>query len=118
MELKTSVRLFGLTPEMLMGHLVVQEAMRQRNIECIVTSARDSEHSTKSKHYLGNALDYRLRHVEPFNAIDQLYKTIKTRLNPEFDVVLEGLGTEAPHLHVEYDPDFRDVKTTILKYGE
>ena len=118
MELKQCVRLFGISNEMLVGHLIVCEAFREMGYEVIITSVRDSEHSTKSKHYTGNAIDYRLRHLEAVNTIDKLYKMIKSRLNSEFDVVVEDIGTEYPHLHVEYDPDFRDVKTTITKYGE
>ena len=118
MEFKANVRLFGITPELILGHLVVQHAFEASNYECIITSARDSSHSTKSKHYTGNALDYRLRHLESVKAIDDLFKIIQLSLTSEFDVLVEDIGTDHPHLHLEYDPDYRDVNTTITKYGE
>lgn len=66
--------------------------------DCIVTSLCDGKHSKNSKHYEGNAVDLRIRHLldgEP----QQIRDVIANRLGVEYDVILENT-----HIHVEYDP--------------
>lgn len=103
MKLKLGVLLKDLTPQMVLAAIVIYDAFWKHSAECIITSANDSGHSATSWHYKGRALDFRTKHVyEGYKAI--LVTDIKSDLGPNFDVVLEGLGTDNEHLHVEYDP--------------
>ena len=63
-----------------------------------ITSACEGEHMVGSKHYQGDALDFRVRatrkHERP-----ALAEAVSEALGDDYDVVLEET-----HLHVEYDP--------------
>ena len=65
--------------------------------DMLVTSGNDSEHMPGSKHYEDKALDFRTRHLLPFDKT-ALAAEVRRRLGPDYDVVLE-----ADHLHVEHD---------------
>lgn len=102
MKLKLGVLLKDLTPQMVLGALVINDVFWKHDTECIITSANDSTHSATSWHYKGRALDFRTKHYVGDKTA--LVQEIKDDLGPNFDVVLEDLGGNNEHLHVEYDP--------------
>lgn len=102
MKLKLGVKLTDLTPQMMLGALIVNDVFWKHSTECIITSANDSTHSATSWHYKGRALDFRVHNYAGDKVA--LAAEIKADLGPNFDVVLEALGTGNEHLHVEYDP--------------
>jgi|SRR6185503_2448694 len=66
--------------------------------ECIVTSMRDGIHSANSKHYIGDALDARTRHLTEQDR-QHILAFVKLWLDPMgYDTVLE-----ADHIHCEFD---------------
>src|SRR6185436_13622014 len=67
-------------------------------VPMIVTSGTDGHHGEHSKHYSAEALDLRIRHIEP-NLHQTVVKLLKETLGKDFDVVLE-----IDHVHVEFDP--------------
>lgn len=75
---------------------VVQEIWGPR---AIVTSSCEGWHMHGSKHYDGDALDFRVRHVSRHKR-PALAEAVSEALGSDFDVVLE-----VDHLHVELDPD-------------
>lgn len=103
MELKKSVKLAGLKPEMIPALMVVNEVYAKYNYDCVVTSCMDGKHSKGSRHYLGMALDFRMNTV---HEIDQakITEVVKERLTDEYYVLLEGVGTPNAHLHVQFSP--------------
>jgi len=100
-RLKAGVRLTDLSPQIVLAAMIVREAYGSAS--CTITSANDSKHSTLSLHYKGQALDFRTKDY-PGNK-QALVTSIKERLGADFDVVLEALGTDNEHLHLEHDPD-------------
>lgn len=104
MELKYGVKLTSLSPQMVLAAMVVKSVCEQFNVPCCITSANDSTHSAKSLHYRGMALDFRTKYAALNGSERNFQDTIVSRLGPDFDVVLEALGTDNEHLHVEYDP--------------
>lgn len=94
-ELKAGVELSGLSPQMVMAALVVC-SLAEGEETVVVTSGSDSYHSSKSKHYRGDALDFRTRNRPDAEAWAE---RVKAALGRDFDVILEET-----HLHVEYDP--------------
>lgn len=97
------VSLRDLAPQMLVAMQVVEEAFKDYGLDCIVTSGNDKTHSKKSLHYSGRALDFRTKHAGGLQrAILEKVKNRLTHLG--FDVLLEDLGKDNEHLHVEYDP--------------
>jgi hypothetical protein len=79
---------------------IVAEAFAVVGAEAIITSGVEGTHSRGSEHYVGHALDWRTRHLDPATA-KSVRDDIAMRLGPDFDVILE---TAPPHLHVEWDP--------------
>jgi len=66
--------------------------------DCTITSLCDGKHSRNSKHYEGNALDLRTRHLKGDDA-QKIKDVLANRLGSKYDVILEG-----NHIHVEFDP--------------
>jgi hypothetical protein len=89
---------------MIIATIAILDIYRAYSYDCTITSANDSRHSAKSKHYEGCALDFRTKDAGmmpiPKHVMDDIVQDIKDALNDiDFDVVLES-----DHLHVEYDP--------------
>lgn len=78
--------------------LVVDQVFASHGYDAVITSAGDEPHGRKSRHYSGDALDYRTRDI-PQETLSQIRHELMKRLGPDFDVVLEK-----SHLHLEYDP--------------
>ena len=67
-----------------------------------ITSANDGKHKTSSYHYRNTAWDVRLRDLSPAHWY-VLQAALKVVLAGYFDIIIEGIGTENLHLHVEAD---------------
>lgn len=67
-------------------------------VPCVVTSGRDGHHQKNSKHYTSEALDFRIRDLQP-EQVRTLVQLCQERLGQDFDVILEQ-----SHLHIERDP--------------
>lgn len=104
MKLKPGVRLSGLMPQTVLGMLVVDGIYEKHGVECVITSVNDSKHSDKSWHYRGGAFDVRTKQASLDGKEQQLRDEVKAALGEDFDVVIEAVGTDNEHLHVEYDP--------------
>lgn len=100
---KAGVKLRNLQPQMLIAIKVAEQEFSKYNLDTVVTSGNDSEHSNGSKHYVGAALDFRTKHTAGLaKGITKAVSEILTPLG--FDVILEDVGEANEHLHVEYDP--------------
>jgi len=71
---------------------------------CVITSANDGKHAVDSLHYGGRACDYRTKYLGLDGRELELRGRVKDALGSDFDVVMEDIGGENEHLHVEYDP--------------
>lgn len=104
MAIKSGVKLTDLCPQMALVFPIVQNVYRHHmpTYECTITSCNDSKHGEHSLHYKGRAFDFR---TKDYTGDKQLLRDeIKAALSDEFDVVLEHLGEDQEHIHVEYDP--------------
>lgn len=102
MQLKAGVRLKELQPQTLLAMVVVHSILARSGTACVITSCNDSKHSERSLHYKGRAFDFRTKHYK-FDK-QALMQEIRAALGDEFDVLLESLGLEQEHGHVEWDP--------------
>lgn len=109
--LKQSVNLDGLKPQTVVGMMVVMSVYAANNIDCIITSCNDSTHMNKSLHYLGRAFDVRTKNIPSMSLKTDIRDRCKGSLGPQFDVVLESVGLDNEHLHVEWDPKTTKVTT-------
>lgn len=102
-SLKQGVKLKGLVPQMAMAHTIVCFVYDSFHAQaCVVTSANDSQHGKKTLHHEGRALDFRTKDFAGNKLA--LRDAIKAALGPDFDVVLEAMGQDSEHLHLEWDP--------------
>lgn len=99
LQLKSGVRLHKLQPQMLVALTVMVECYEEMGFPCIVTSANDGQHKEGSKHYIGCALDFRIKHLfRPAVQAAMIVERAKARLGLDFDILFEG-----DHIHVEWD---------------
>ena len=104
MQLKDTVKLQGVSPELTIAMMVVDTAYIRYGYNLTITSVCDSKHSFKSLHYTGNAFDCRIWEI-PGNMLSQVVGRIRNTLTPDFDVVLAmGRDGKPSHIHVEYQP--------------
>ncbi len=113
-ELKTGVRVVGMSPQIAFAMQVAEGAwadtLEKFNVSppqppCVVTEifALDG-HARTSSHYLGNAFDNRTKTLPTTTAKRWFAAEVRRRLGVDYDVFLEGLGTVNEHLHVQYRP--------------
>ena len=102
-SIKSGVSLYGIRPEMVMVHNCVTSVFAKHGYPCVVTSGVGMKHSKRSLHYVGLALDYRTKHISDNQYKRAIVMSLQTVL-PCCDVVLEHVGQEEEHLHVEMDP--------------
>ena len=87
----------NLQPQLVLALMVADQVYREEHVEAVVTSLNDAQHSKRSLHYSGSAVDLRISGLpNPSRTAQQ----IQSRLNKHYDVVLEG-----NHIHIEYQPE-------------
>lgn len=110
LSLKSSVQLINLQPEMIIAVLVFMGLVQDITNVVTITSANDGKHKDTSRHYSGNALDFRTRDM--FNTLSdsqRMYELsmLRSQLTsslPGFDIVLESINLPNEHIHIEWDP--------------
>jgi hypothetical protein len=99
MQLKPSVKLTGITSELLIGLTICNDIYKKYNVEMVITSLLDSKHSAKSLHYSGNAADLRTSNISDQLTRKKILEEINASLGTHYDIV-----DEATHFHIEYQP--------------
>lgn len=104
-RVKTNVPISGLQREMLYAIDVARAIWQEMGPgNLYVTSCRyRDKHGTGSHHYKGLAIDLRSKNLENRHKRVALVE-LKKRLGPEYQVILESMGTDNEHFHIEYDP--------------
>lgn len=108
MKLKLGVKIEHLSMQLVRVLPDIREIYNAEDSHLVITSGHegypgDGVHGGNSKHYVrdnkeGNAIDTRIRHLTQGVAL-RIYRTIKSKLGKDFDVVFEG-----NHIHIELDP--------------
>jgi len=100
---KDGVKLVGIRPETVAAIDVANSIYSHFDYNCIVTSVIEGKHGSHSLHYVGLAVDFRIRHLDP-DIPHKIVKLLRRHLTDEYDVVLE-----IDHLHIEVDPKYAGV---------
>lgn len=103
MYLKPSVRFGNSDFAMACAVVTVNSVFIKAGYEFIITSANDGAHMVNSKHYSNEAFDFRSKHISTNLEKQNILTEIKSRLTGDFDVLLENVGTESEHYHLEHD---------------
>lgn len=74
----------------------------------VITSARDGEHQTNSKHYEHQAVDFRIWGFKAWQ-LQEIKQDMDLLLGSDYQVVIEKT-----HIHLEYDPPVASVVATTL----
>lgn len=103
LSFKPGVRIKDLVPQMLIALRIVEEEFTRYGLDTVITSGNDGFHKEHSKHYYGEAFDFRTKHSGNLGA--NIAQAIRFKLAPlGFDVLYEYAGQPNEHIHVEYDP--------------
>lgn len=82
---------------MLVALSVIAPILESHGQELVVTSAVDSKHSKKSRHYIGYAVDVRSRDI-PDDAVESVTIELSKALGSEF-----YLAFEKDHYHIQFN---------------
>lgn len=88
----------GVEPRHLIIAAAAANVASELAISVTVTSGDDGQHMKGSKHYTGEALDFRTNDLTPMN-VQAFMRRLQLHLDQDYQLVLE-----VDHLHVEYDP--------------
>jgi hypothetical protein len=100
--------LVGLCPQMNLAITMLWSHWARLDVDLVITSANDSRHSRTSLHYDGKAIDVRSKNIRTQEQKLKLQVTVDEALGPDFDFILEGLGSANEHFHLEWQPKRRD----------
>ena len=99
LSIKKGVKLTGIKPEIVLAAHIVDQVYSQYGIQdCVITSALDGVHMKHSKHYSGEAFDFRTNNMAENIAV-LITEVAQMRLGENYDVIFE-----TNHIHCEYDP--------------
>ena len=108
MQVKEGAKIDKTSSNMMYAALIIDSICTDMGIGCVITSgdegkAGDGVHKRTSRHYDGEAMDFRTRELNYVKSKD-FESRVRVRLDKDFpfqyDVVLE-----TDHLHVEHDPE-------------
>ena len=109
--LKDGVKLYDLSPQIVLAVMVAHGLwVDKTTADLVITSANDSgmKHRERTLHAIGHAIDLRTKNLHSSAAAKQDFAALLwQRLGGKsgsFDVVLEGVGMEHEHIHLEYQP--------------
>ena len=103
MFLKSSVKVDGVKPEILLALLVAYDVWANFGHTLTVTSCNDSTHKQGSFHYKGWAVDLRTKDLPTLARKKEIIAALEERLTKDYDVVFEDEGGSNEHIHLEYD---------------
>jgi len=107
-SLKVGVDLRSLAPQWGIAYPIIQSIFNARGYSCVVTNGNERTPKQlaakpNTLHPSGKALDFRTKHI-PVMEKAHLRDDIIVALGPQWDVVLENMGLDQEHIHIEFDP--------------
>ena len=94
--IKPGVDVRGIQPEILLARIIAGEIFARYGVEAIITSVREGTHKKGSKHYTGQGIDFRTRHMD-VRLRPVIAEAIKKALGRRYFVLLEK-----DHIHVQF----------------
>lgn len=100
---KDTVRFRKLIPEIYDIFPAIDLVWGDRGLECVITSANDSQHKQGSLHYEDRAIDLRSHDLPPGDETE-VVEELKELLGLDYQVLLEDRDTPNEHLHIAWRP--------------
>ena len=97
MKIKAGVQVGGIQPEMTLALMTIHGILMKHGQELVITSCTDSQHSSKSRHYIGYGLDLRSRDV-PEADRELVVQEMRDALGAEYYVAFE-----VHHFHIQFN---------------
>lgn len=110
--IKQGVSIEKIKPQAVLAFVIAQPIFAKYGYACIITSGDDGKHSLNSKHYTGEGIDLRSKHL-PNDIKGKILSELKARLGENYDVLLENVDDQNEHYHIEYDPKLRPTREAI-----
>lgn len=104
MKLKPGVKFGSKDQAMAFALVVVNSIFTKYGYDCVITSVNDSVHGTGSLHFSDAAMDIRTKHLPDKATKEKIVNEIRDSLPDAYDVILEHLGADNEHCHLEYQP--------------
>lgn len=104
LSLKEGACVKGLKAEVLLGYLIVASVLHTYGYGAVITEGSGGTHMPESLHYEGYAVDIRSKHVKTIEEKESIMATAVKALGSNFDLILENLGLENEHWHLEFQP--------------
>ena len=98
LSIKPGVKLTGMSPQILLAITIALQIWAEYEYHLTITSMTEGKHSPGSLHYVGHAVDLRIRELDS-TTIAEVSQLLRDCLGREFDVVVERT-----HIHVEWQP--------------
>ena len=106
MKLKPGAKIGGAQPELLIGLMLIEPAIKRYLPELVITEITGGKHMEGSLHGKGLAADIRayIRTAGDISlaTLRRMRDECAAACGPDWDIILE---TDPLHLHIEYDPD-------------
>jgi len=102
-QIKQGASIRGLTPQMTIALFIATAIFESHSLDCVLTEGTGSKHGRGSLHYVGLAIDLRIKH-SPESLWGLIKTEIESALGAEFDVVLETSIKGSEHIHIEFQP--------------
>lgn len=96
--LKPGVRVFAMTPQIVLAVLVAEGIWNEDGEDMVITSVSEGRHGHTSLHYIGAAVDLRTRDI---SGVNNKTEKLALALGEDYDVVQEDT-----HIHIEFQPRF------------
>jgi hypothetical protein len=101
----SSVSTRGISPELLFGILVVKQIFDNHEYHFIVTSIADGQHKRGSRHYTGDGIDFRSKHL-PNDLKVVIFDEMAEVLSgmSDYGIYFEDIGEANEHFHLQFKP--------------
>lgn len=96
-RIKAGVVLFGVKDNLFEVANKVADVFNEHGYYCMITSGREGLHSSpNSRHYKGEALDFRTRHIKWSSKVKKIAEEVREILGDGYRVIVEKT-----HIHIQ-----------------
>ena len=97
-------RVNGLRPELWGAATIAASVWTKYNADFVIVHALDGTHMGASLHYVGAAIDGRMKNIVNPDDRRVAIAALTVALGADYDILYEGEGTENEHVHIEFQP--------------